>query len=328
VAERRLEAPFIARLVARLVRRRVAVAHAEPMTPQRLALGRLVAATVVVQGDVLDLVAGDRFVEVGSPSERVHDRLEVGSRPVEERREAEPPRVREVLALLEGPLHLADAGREELGVQGTSAELGPRDGGRCPTGELLEQVRLALPRFPDHVVRERKRVGETEAHRLLEKAGGPRRADRDRPPSQRLPRETELRLPDRHGETQVVHERHLDPIRARRQGETEATGDLGELLDRDGQEAGVVALGFRDGPPPEGGRRGGGRQDEAREQEREQADARVRARELFEVAGATRVVRGREDAGPPERARRSERAVREESADRHRQLAEERFRPR
>ena len=96
----RRSSAWVPRPVLRRRGRRIPLAEAEAVGSQRRALGRRVPATLVVAGDVLDLVAGDRFVEVRGAPVGVDDRLGVGAHPVEERGEGEPPGVGEVLAAL------------------------------------------------------------------------------------------------------------------------------------------------------------------------------------------------------------------------------------
>ena len=271
---------------------------------------------------MLDLVPGHGLVKVGRAAVGVHDRLEIRSGSVEERREAEPARVREVLALLERSLHLADARREELGTERSSLEFGPGDGRRSPARELREEVRFPLPDVANHVLGQGKHFGEPQAHRLLEEAGGTGRTNDHGASADGLSGEPELGLADRNGKAQVIDERNLDPVRTGLQGESETAGDLGELLRGDGHQSGVVALRFRNGPAADCRRRAGRGEHEAGEQEREEAHERVGARKLLEVPSAPGVVRGGEDAGATECARRAERRVGEERADRYRLLAE------
>jgi hypothetical protein len=327
MAEGRVEAPFVPGAVPRVVRGRVPVPGAEAVAPQGLAFGRLVAGTTVPLGDVLDLVASDRLVEVGGAAVGVHDRLEVRARAVEERREAEAAGVREVLPFLERSLHLPDARREQLGAKGPAAELGTSDRRRRSSCELGEKLGLSLSNLPHHVVGERERFGEPKADRLLQEARGPRRTDDHRPAAHGLARKTELGLPDRNRKTQVVDQGNLDPLRGGVEAESKAAGDLRELLRGDDEQSRVVPLRLGDRPSSQGGRRRGGREDHPGEQEREQPNGRVGARELLEIASSARVLRRREDAGATERPSRRERGVREERADRDRLFPEERFCP-
>jgi hypothetical protein len=100
-----------------------------------------------VARDVLDLVAGHALVKVRGASVRVHDRLGVGTHPVEEGGEREPAGVGEVLAVLQVPSHLANARGKSGGVERGAAEAAPSDRWGHPGLDLLEKGRL-IPTEP------------------------------------------------------------------------------------------------------------------------------------------------------------------------------------
>ncbi len=323
-----LEAERVPGPVGRLGRRGVPVAGAQPVTAQRAAFGRLVAPAAVSMGDVLDLVAGDRFVEIGGAPVGVHDRLLVRSGSVEEGGETETAGMGEVLPVLERSLHLPDARRKPIRTDRAPGSSRPLDRERHTPCELFEELGLLLPDASDDLLGERERLRESEPHRLLKQPGRADGADAHLTGADLLAREAELGFPDGGREPYVVDERERDPDVRCGEGVAEATGNLRELVDRDPREARVAALRLRYRPASQGRRLHGRRQHDPREQEREEPHSRVGPRQLVEFVCAARVVGRRPEAGASERPRRGVRRLLEKSTDGNGLSPEERFRPR